>query len=88
MAKHKSVDLPGMVGDGVEEKRIKAIDDAADLYTDARDKRMTLGEQEVERREKLLDLMKKHGLKRYQYDGQMVEITDGLKVKKIKPPKD
>ncbi len=88
MARKTTPDLPGVEGEGVSEKRIKAIDDAADEYVDARDKRMTLGEKESECREKVLLLMKRHNLTTYRYDGQIVTVTDGLKVNKVKSPKD
>lgn len=54
MAKRQSR-LPGMEG-----RRIKEIEDAADAYVVERDKRMKLTKKEVEAKTKLIEMMKKH----------------------------
>lgn len=50
---------------GTERKQIKEIDDAAEAYVEARDKRMKLTEKEVATKQALIDVMKKHGVQTY-----------------------
>lgn len=88
MAK-KQEELPEMVGEGVEVKRIRSINNAADKYVDVRDQRMALTEQEVEARTNLLNLMKEHKLEMYSYDGHVVKIETGkdkVKVQSVDDP--
>lgn len=90
--KNKTPDLPNVEGAGVTEKRIRSVDDAAEEYVDARDKRMTLTKQEVEKKEKLKSLMLKHGLNRYTLDDDLSEVVvdpgeADVKVRRIKQPK-
>lgn len=82
----KQNEMP-LKGEGVEVKRIAAIDKAADEYTDIRDKRMTLTEEEVAKRQTVINLMQKHGLTKYIYDGHVVEL-DKKDLLKVKPVKD
>jgi hypothetical protein len=64
----KTDELPAMEGEGVSEKRIKAIDDAADDWRSALAKRQNLLEKEVELRDAVVALMHKHGVTKYRYN--------------------
>ena len=68
--------LPGMADVSIQE-----IDDAAAAFVDVRDNRMALTREEVEASEKLLEVMRKHKLTTYSYDGKTVSITSQQKVK-------
>jgi hypothetical protein len=59
--------LPGM-----EDARVKEIEDAALDYRDARDERMGLTDKEKEAKEKLIEVMEKHQLSIYKGDGWSV----------------
>jgi hypothetical protein len=59
MAKRQTA-LPGM-----ERKEIPEVNDAAEAYVEARDKRMALTEKEVEAKDALLTVMTKHKLQVY-----------------------
>ncbi len=50
---------------GTEQERIKEVEDAAEGYVDARDKRMRLTKKEVEAHAALLAVMKEHKLTVY-----------------------
>jgi len=94
MAK-KQTELP-IKGPGVAPVKIKALDDAAEKYVHARDRRMKLTEEEVEAKRDLIHLMHKNedklgrdgdGALRYKYEEEnlVVELKPGdetLKVKK------
>jgi hypothetical protein len=75
---------------GTEPLSIPAIDKQADYYMDRRDTRMTLGQEEKQEKQKLLDLMKEHGLYSYEFDGFLVTRTEeqDIKVRKKKKEKD
>ena len=64
----------------------KDIDDAAATYVEARDKRMKLTEKEVECHDSLLELMHKHKLTSYEFDGYLISVNpvEKVKVKKVK----
>ena len=66
---------------GMEPPSIPAIDQAAEEYADIRDSRMELTKEEVELQEKLKELMEKHKLTSYEYDGNLVTISADTKVK-------
>ncbi len=53
---------------GTEKKSIKEVDAAAEAYVEARDERMQLTEREVEARDALITVMKKHKLDLYRDD--------------------
>jgi hypothetical protein len=53
---------------GTEPKTIKELDDAAEAYVDARDKRIERTEKETEAKEALIEVMKKHELSVYRDD--------------------
>ena len=59
----KQAELPG-----VERKKIKEIEDAAESYVALRDKRMAILTKEVEAKAALLDTMHKHKLTLYRLD--------------------
>lgn len=79
--KGKNLELPGTV------KRIAAIDEAAEDYAAKRDERMELTTLEVDAKEKLLGLMKKHGVEIYRLDDERVAMieheVETVKVKKL-----
>lgn len=92
MAKAKPQELPGVEGDGVSpQKKIPAIEKAADKYTTARDERMALTKKEVETRANLAAVMHENSLTRYVYDDLLVTCVPGkekIKVKTIDGPDD
>ncbi len=53
---------------GTERKTVKEIDDAAEAYVDARDKRMKLTEKEKIAKDALVSVLKKHNLEVYRDD--------------------
>lgn len=53
---------------GTEDREIKEVNAAAEAYVTQRDKRMKLTEKEVEAKEALIAVMKKHGLTVYRDD--------------------
>jgi hypothetical protein len=76
--------LPGM-----KPPSIKEIDSAAEDYVEARDGRGVAQKEEIKQRDRLLELMKKHSLVRYEYDGKVVEIIHEDKEKvKVNAKKD
>lgn len=86
MPRLKQNDLPAIEGEGVAPKKIKAIEVAADDYVEKRDTRMSWTEKEVAARNKLITLMKEHGLEKYRFGDEEVSLKpgkDGVKVKKI-----
>lgn len=92
MGRPKKQDLPGMTGDGVEpQKKIPAIEKAAENYTDVRDKRMELTKKEVAAHDALLQEMRNAEIEEYLYDDQLVKVKPGkckVKVKTVHDPSD
>lgn len=88
--KQKQLKIPG-----TERKdRISAIEEADEAYREARDDRMELQEDEASAQETLTNVMRKHGAKRYKYegsDGRMYEVylPEDVKAKsrRVKEPK-
>jgi hypothetical protein len=76
MASRKQQLIPG-----AEPVSIPAIDEAADQYVKVRNKRMKLTLEEVELRDKLVELMKENELTVYEWDEQIIELTATEKVK-------
>ena len=76
----KAPELPGM-----ERKGVKQIEDAAEEYSELRDKRMALLEKEVAAKAKLIDVMHKHECTVYRYDDIVVQLlpTEKVKVRKL-----
>jgi hypothetical protein len=65
----------------MERVTIEELDDAAEAYVEARDKRMKLTEKEVVAKQALIEAMQRHKLKVYKAEGcdppLTVTITDG-----------
>lgn len=73
---------------GTEDAAIVEIEKAAEDYEDTRDERMRLTGLEVEKKEKLLEVMDKHEKTEYIFNDHKVEVveepgTRTVKVKKI-----
>lgn len=89
--KPKQEEIP-MEGDGVApQKKIKAIETAADKYVTARDERMLLTKKEVDARTHLANVMHEHKMQRYIYDDLLVLCEPGkekIKVKAVDGPDD
>ena len=66
----KQTELPG-----IERKKIKDIEDAAESYVAVHDKRISMTEKEVEAKAALLDAMHKHKLTVYRFDERIIEVT-------------
>lgn len=81
-----------MEGEGVApQKKIKAIESAADEYVSARDKRMVLTKKEVDARTNLSAVMHANNMTRYIYDDLLVLCEPGkekIKVKQVDGPDD
>ena len=70
-------DLPGM-----EDRALKALDNAALRYAEVRDQRMELNKQEVEAKGLVLEMMHKHNKKTYRHGNIAIDIVpEGEKVK-------
>jgi hypothetical protein len=77
--KPRQKSLPGM-----QDRKIKALEDAAHDYADARDARMELSRTEIEHKDRLLKLMHKHNKKSYTSGNLSIELVvekEKLKVK-------
>lgn len=87
MAKRRARDKQTMIP-GTEPESIPAVEEAAANYRDIRDSRMSLTEEEADAKKKLIDVMKEHGVEKYQFGGYEVvrthEETDNVKVRKLK----
>jgi hypothetical protein len=79
-AKQKSLE-------GMEDREIKELQDAAISYAEIRDERMSLNRQEIELKEKLLALMKAHKKQTYVYNGVEVNIVHEEETVKVKVKK-
>lgn len=66
---------------GLEPPSIKEIDEQAELYVEYRNERMEAQTKELAEQDVLLELMQKHGLTTYDYDGKIVSIDELRKVK-------
>lgn len=77
---------------GTAEGKHQDIIDAADAYEEARNKRMDMLQEEIELKKKLIDVMKKHDLVEYTYNGKKVvfsaDIKEVIKVTEIKADKE
>jgi hypothetical protein len=67
--------------EGMEPPTITEIEGKAEEYVEVRNERMSLLKKEVELQGELAELMKKHKLRNYEYDGQTVEVVNKEKVK-------
>jgi hypothetical protein len=75
MTRPKTEALPGM-----ERKGIKEIETLADDYVSHRDKRMAALKKELEAKTKLIDAMKKHGQKTYEFEEDGLTVTVELQI--------
>ena len=80
MSRAKQSEIPG-----TERPKVKELDDAAESYVDARDKRMKLTEKEKVAKDALIAVMKKHGHNVYRDESASLVVTlvpgkDGVKV--------
>lgn len=72
-------------------KQIKVVDDAAEEFVELRDRRIKLHFEEAKAHERLVELMKEHGLEKYRDDSAVppliVDLTSKTraKVKREKP---
>ena len=82
---------------GVERETIAAIEEAADIYVRARDKRMKLLEQEITAKANLLNVMLDNekklsvdsdGNRIYRFDDEIVLLKEGKRGVKVKRVKD
>ena len=81
MAKKKEGVEQGYL-EGQEPPRIKAIDQAAKIYHNAKKDRMALSEEEDQAKDNLIDKMKEHDLQYYETpDGMIVTLTATSNVK-------
>ena len=64
------------------QQRIRAVDDAADNYYEVMQERCVLSKEEDEKKTALIEIMKEHGIDRYETaDGLVVTITAKSNVK-------
>jgi hypothetical protein len=78
--------LPSM-----EEPNIEELNELAESYVKYRDKRMQIGEKEVELKQKILALMEKSKLDHYKHDHIEITVTveeKGVRVKALKDDPD
>ena len=71
--------LPGM-----EDASIEELEEAARRYAQIRDRRMALTEQEVDCKDLLLTLMKRHGKKEYRHRGIEIRVVAEQEKVKVK----
>lgn len=76
----KQEKLPTMDND----KAIPALTEAAEAYQDAKEKRMKALARELDAREAVEELMRKHKLRVYRDDDLFVTIEDKIKVRHLK----
>ena len=83
--KRKVIDLPGMVGEGVEKPHYPELDSAVLEYVKHRDKRIAFGIEEKTQKKLVLALMEAHKLGSYEVDDMVVvrkpkDETESIKV--------
>jgi hypothetical protein len=78
-------DLPGVEGEGVSLKKIKAVEEAFGDLLSAREKRMAHGEKEAAASAVLVQLFHRHNIKVYTYDDKRYALAT---IEKIKIKKD
>lgn len=77
-------DLPGVEGEGVSQKKVKAIEEAFGDLLAAREKRMSHGEKEQAASAVLVQLFHRHNIKIYTYDDKKYTLATVEKIK-LKP---
>jgi predicted SpoU family rRNA methylase len=75
-------------GKGVERPLIKAIEKAADVYVEIRNKRMALTEKEVAARAVLINAMHENECALYLYDDLKIELIAKERVKVVSTNED
>ena len=81
----KQADLPGM-----EQREIRALQDAAHEYAEVRDERQELTKREVALKTKLLSVMKENKLEKYRYQDVEIRVVheeETIKVRIVKEKK-
>lgn len=84
-SKRKVIELPGMVGEGVEKPHYPELDAAVLEYVKYRDKRMAFGIEEKTQKKLVVALMSAHKLGSYEVDDMVVvrkpkDETESIKV--------
>ncbi len=77
-------DLAGVEGEGVSQKKVKAIEDGFAEMLGHRGRRMTAGKKELESSAVLVALFHKHNVKVYYYDDKPYTLATIEKIK-LKP---
>lgn len=80
MVKGKQKGLPTMEDMG----QIPELDEAATEYAAIRDKQMRLTDAQIEQRDKLHKLMRKHAKMKYECEGIILELIPGEESIKVK----
>ena len=84
----KTLELPGVEGEGVAQKKIIALDNAVLEWRGFVDKRMALTKKEVEASQRVLEVMHAKGVTSYRYqDGdteKMLVLVAGKEKVKLK----
>ena len=84
----KTEEIPGMTGEGVSPKKIKALDNAIADWRSIVEDRMNLTEREVSAAAKVTELLHKHNLTSYPYwvddETQKLVVLEGKEKLKLK----
>lgn len=76
---NKQKALPGM-----EDRKLKDLNDAAEAYAEKRDARMELLREEVTLKNRVHDLMRSHKKTKYVYENLEIEIMPGEEKLRVK----
>lgn len=73
--------------EGMERPKIAEVEQAAESYEQVRDARCVLSAEEREKKETLIEVMTRHGLKYYKFEDHEVFVTESnnVRVKRLKP---
>ena len=80
-------DIPGVEGPGVSQPRFKDIDRLADKFIDIRDQKSDLASQLTKIESQIAEKMEEHGITKYSFSDQVVEMKQGnvhIKIKNVK----
>ena len=72
---------------GLEDARIKPLEDLAAAYADVRDRRIELNREESELKQTAIKLMHRHGKAIYRRDGIEIRLVDGEEDIKVRVKK-
>lgn len=75
-------DLPGMT-----DRKLKDLHDACLDYVEKRDARMEMLKVEVDLKDKIKKLLKKHKMEHYEYDGVIADLVVEEETVKVRAPK-